>query len=585
MAVRSYTYKNFDIVFTQSAGEYTATASVDALPASRPAITHFTLPSPQSPSPASPLRDAGQPPADARNLRPVGPQPLLALDPQALGRELYDAVFGDGPAAANPIGALFDESYACLQEGERLRIRLDFDATPALAVLPWEYLCADGPAPLPLALSNRTPVLRQCAGAAPDMKVEPPLRVLVVVSAASSNLNLGKEIDELEAALSAIERFRYVKLDRLDPATIEGLQDKLRSEYHVVHFMGHGAFDSLLLDRQTPAENIALHLGSHPPRLAFLNACESAKGSASSAVAGMAQRLIAAGVPEVVAMQFPIGDKAAIRLSAEFYQSIAEGYPADMALAEARRAVRTSDRPAEWSTPVLYSSAKDSTVLDLPPLPALPDPPDFASRTVVIPAGRFTFGTSDPQAIAGGAWPERRVFLRAYCIGAAPVTNAEYAKFLLGPQPYPDPPIGGWLYGKPPRGKEDQPVVGISWIDAKAYCVWLSAMTSQRYRLPTEAEWERAVRDFGLAANFCEWTCTVWDNDAKPYDCLYAEAYDPGPVPDRRVAKGHRVVRGGPAAEPGSAPPYVARSHWAPETWRRDLGFRVVLDFPTPTPG
>ena len=74
-------------------------------------------------------------------------------------------------------------------------------------------------------------------------------------------------------------------------------------------------------------------------RLAILNACEGARSSRSDPFAGVAQSLVKQGVPAVIAMQFEITDEAAITLASEFYSALADGYPVDGALAEARKAI------------------------------------------------------------------------------------------------------------------------------------------------------------------------------------------------------------------------------------------------------
>jgi hypothetical protein len=91
---------------------------------------------------------------------------------------------------------------------------------------------------------------------------------------------------------------------------------------------------------------------------------------------GVAQSLIQQGLPAAVAMQFEITDQAAIIFAHELYGAVADGYPLDAALAEARRAIRNDGNPTEWATPVLYSRAPDGPLFDLPegamPIPAPP---------------------------------------------------------------------------------------------------------------------------------------------------------------------------------------------------------------------
>jgi hypothetical protein len=88
--------------------------------------------------------------------------------------------------------------------------------------------------------------------------------------------------------------------------------------------------------------------------------------------------LIQQGIPAVLAMQFEITDQAAIVLSQVFYEALADGYPAEAALTEARKAIFASSNDVEWGTPVLYLRAPDGHLFDLTAAPS-PQPVPVAS--------------------------------------------------------------------------------------------------------------------------------------------------------------------------------------------------------------
>lgn len=129
-----------------------------------------------------------------------------------------------------------------------------------------------------------------------------------------------------------------------------------------------------------------------------------------------------------------------------------------------------------------YRAVEEQTVLLLDRLP-------FEPETVLIPAGPFWMGSADVSE-----WPRHEVTLPAYRIGKYPLTNTQYAEFLKQNPQQEEPRKAGWFLRKPPKGREQHPVVGVSWHDAVAYCRWLSQVTGRSYRLPSEAEWEKAAR-------------------------------------------------------------------------------------------
>ncbi len=107
--------------------------------------------------------------------------------------------------------------------------------------------------------------------------------------------------------------------------------------------------------------------------------------------------------------------------------------------------------------------------------------------------------------------PQHQVYVPAFEISISPITNAEYFTFAWSTG-YRMPRY--WHGFKYADAVKDHPVVGVSYDDAIAYCQWLSEQTGQKYRLPTEAEWERAARGdddriYPWGDRFENWRCNT----------------------------------------------------------------------------
>jgi len=296
---------------------------------------------------------------------------LSSGDPVADGQRLFGALLAD-----SVLRSAWAEARG---QAPQRRIRLWIDVNAAeLHALPWELLHKDG---VMLSATAGTPFSRYLPVALPwgGAVEERPIRVLAVISNPDdleANFNLVQldvalEQSALQAAFGGLDAAE-IQLDFLDaPVTLERLEAALRQGYHVLHYLGHGAFSRqrqqaalYLQDEEGDTHIITddaligmLVRQQVRPRLVFLAACQSATRSTADAFLGLGPKLVAAGVPAVVAMQDLVAIRTVQKLSSAFYRCLAEHGTVDRAMNEARSTLVTAGRP-DAAVPVLFMRLK-----------------------------------------------------------------------------------------------------------------------------------------------------------------------------------------------------------------------------------
>ena len=123
---------------------------------------------------------------------------------------------------------------------------------------------------------------------------------------------------------------------------------------------------------------------------------------------------------------------------------------------------------------------------------------------VLIPAGEFIMGSNNKSIEDANAFPEHTVKLPAFWIDKYEVTNKEFMEFSeMNNYPGEGAAKGSDWRIFAPKGRENFPVIYITWNDANEYC------KSKGKRLPTEQEWEYAAR--GPNGNVYPWGMN-WEN-------------------------------------------------------------------------
>ena len=322
-------------------------------------------------------------------------------DVTAYGLALFDALF------SGAIRRAYDRAigYAEARTHDQLRLRLWIDPhAPELHALLWERLQAPRQnTSFPLTATIKTPFSRYTGLeiAAPAPISTRPIRLLVAVANPADLIDQGMtpidvdhEIDALTSALDSLQRTGQLHVTlmpgrtglgtdisaRLEqagyvvrdgPTTLDTLIRELANApgYHILHFLGHGAFSRAqettmlfledsngLLDARRDTEVVA-QLGAinPPPHLIFLASCDSAKRDPENAnpYVGLAPQLVQAGVPAIIAMQDTIAPQIARELSQDFYRDLLEHGSVDQALNHARLLL-LENAPQAWAIPALF---------------------------------------------------------------------------------------------------------------------------------------------------------------------------------------------------------------------------------------
>ncbi|NLD73087.1 MAG: CHAT domain-containing protein, partial [Chloroflexi bacterium] len=312
-----------------------------------------------------------------------------------LGRRLAVSIFSQQSLT------LWYESYQVARErGRGLRLRLHIDSWE-LSRLPWELLYDSRRGEF-LVFDPLVSVVRyiRLYSPPPALRHGTRLKVLAVSAAPKEEVQLDWRrefavLREAVAGLSAEDQLQVVFVDHLTQDRLHGALYEHTPD--VVHYVGHAGYDRrlncglLLLEdgergmAPLAAPDAARMLRRYGVNLVVLNACETAQG----AWAGVGPSLVRREVPAVVAMQWPVEDRAAIRFSEHFYRALAQGRTIDECVAQGRMgASATGTDPLAWGAPVLFlrsASGRLWTVGDAAAAATAP-PPQQAPATGAKPA-------------------------------------------------------------------------------------------------------------------------------------------------------------------------------------------------------
>jgi hypothetical protein len=301
-------------------------------------------------------------------------------DAERLGDLLRQAMFPQ--SIMNHLQQSLTEAKAAGMQGLRLRFRFDIDddIQARLSQMPWEYIRDDRSY---LALNSDMPMVRYLNTDQPAYKPiagPKPIKILVVMASPNGypELNVEAEATKVRESLDKLEENGQVELKIVENATVDDLFTYTQLEFkpHILHFIGHGILKdngegALVLEDGSNEKNPELSdaddllnlLRVSDVKVVFLSACLTSAFGADQAIMGIAPRLLWAGIPAVIAMQFAIPDKAATTFMGDLYRFLAAGEPLDVAVAKARLGTYFKGRDKiYWGIPTLFMRAPDGVL-------------------------------------------------------------------------------------------------------------------------------------------------------------------------------------------------------------------------------
>lgn len=288
--------------------------------------------------------------------------------------------------------------FALDEAGDRQHgVRITLLCTdPGVAALPWELMYDPVTASF-VALRETTALTRSvpAVAALPSLAIDGPLRVLIF-SAQPQDLGPLSVESEVEAVVSGLQDANLwnTEIGRAQ-GTFENLTQAVIGEgpWHVLHFIGHGTFQSALgggalaFEDETSQSVLVeaarlsrLLAAQELMRIVVLSGCQTAAADGRREVISIAETLLrSARINAAITMQYEVTNWAAGIFSLLFYRVLAETGNADLAVTLSRIALSQQQPPPElsphglssfeWCTPVIYRESSEEVFLT-PPLPS-----------------------------------------------------------------------------------------------------------------------------------------------------------------------------------------------------------------------